>query len=240
MSSRFRQLAGTEVPAMLNRTVALARLRMRPDVRASWLTHIANADGITCGRGVVLDREVSVKGGESGDCALLIGDQVTIRAGSYVSARRGQVAIGDHGYLGHYTWIGGQGVTRIGPWFLCAPHVVIVSSNHDFRQSNRPYALQEEIPSTVVIGRNVWVGAGSVILPGTQIGDHAVIGAGSVVTGDVPGYSLAAGVPAEVIRTMTPAVAEEMVLRGGRWQYPPPSKDAIHTRARTGPSEGRL
>jgi acetyltransferase-like isoleucine patch superfamily enzyme len=52
----------------------------------------------------------------------------------------------------------------------------------------------------VVIGKGVWIGANATILPGVQIGDHSVIGAGAVVTKDVAPYSVAVGVPARVIR----------------------------------------
>ena len=53
----------------------------------------------------------------------------------------------------------------------------------------------------IIVGRNVWIGRRAVIMPGVTIGDHAVIGAGSVVTKDVPARTIAAGVPARAIRT---------------------------------------
>lgn len=54
----------------------------------------------------------------------------------------------------------------------------------------------------VIIGNNVWIGANSIVLPGSVIGDHAVIAAGSIVTGEIPAKSLAAGVPAKVVKIL--------------------------------------
>lgn len=56
-------------------------------------------------------------------------------------------------------------------------------------------------PRPVIIGRNVWIGARSMVLAGARIGDHAVIAAGSIVRGEVPARSIAAGTPAQVVRT---------------------------------------
>ena len=51
-----------------------------------------------------------------------------------------------------------------------------------------------------MIGKNSWIGSGAIILPGSKIGDHVVIGANSVVTGEIPSYSVAVGSPARVVR----------------------------------------
>lgn len=58
------------------------------------------------------------------------------------------------------------------------------------------------IPSPVKIGKNVWIGSNSTILPGVTIGDNAIIGAGSVVTKDIPADMIAVGNPAKVIRSI--------------------------------------
>lgn len=110
--------------------------------------------------------------------------------------------IGPNNYIGHNVWIGGRGSASVGEWFLCGPNVVIISSNHDFRDRTQPYAEQEEVPGEVKIGANVWLGAGCVVLPGAIIGDHAVIAAGSVVRGVIGSRTLAAGVPAVEVRTL--------------------------------------
>lgn len=69
----------------------------------------------------------------------------------------------------------------------------------DFHQVSRSVPVRR---APVAIGGNVWIGAGSIVLPGSRIGDHAVIGAGSIVTGEIPSRSLAVGAPARVIREL--------------------------------------
>ncbi|MBQ9598477.1 MAG: sugar O-acetyltransferase, partial [Clostridia bacterium] len=74
----------------------------------------------------------------------------------------------------------------------------IATLNHDLNPEKR----QSLIPSPVKIGSNVWIGAGSTILPGVTIGDNSVIGAGSVVTKDIPENVVAVGSPARVIKAV--------------------------------------
>jgi len=67
------------------------------------------------------------------------------------------------------------------------------------------HQISPEIPTKcepVIIGNNVWIGANSIVLPGAVIGDHTVIAAGSIVTGKIPAKSLAAGVPAKVVKIL--------------------------------------
>jgi len=89
-----------------------------------------------------------------------------------------------------------QGGITIGDGALIGHNVVIATLNHDLAPEKR----QSLIPSPVRIGKNVWIGAGSIILPGVSIGDNSVIGAGSVVTKDIPESVVAVGSPARVIK----------------------------------------
>lgn len=93
------------------------------------------------------------------------------------------------------------GTISIGRKCLIAQFVSIIASNHDIDVAgdmmDSPWSLKDNF---VTIGDNVWVGAGSVILPGVTIGHGAVIAAGSVVTTDVGENELHAGVPARLLR----------------------------------------
>jgi maltose O-acetyltransferase len=86
---------------------------------------------------------------------------------------------------------------RIGDFTLFGPAVQIYTPMHPF---NAELRRREEFGKAVEIGADVWVGGGAIILPGVRIGPRAVIGAGSVVTRDIPETVFAAGNPCRVIR----------------------------------------
>ena len=86
---------------------------------------------------------------------------------------------------------------RIGSFTLFGPAVQIYAATHPFDAEMR---RREELGKPVTIGADVWVGGGAIILPGVRVGSRAVIGAGSVVTRDVPDGVFAAGNPCRVIR----------------------------------------
>ena len=84
---------------------------------------------------------------------------------------------------------------------MIAPNVTIATAAHPILPELREKAYQYNVP--VKIGRNCWIGAGAVILPGVTIGDNTVIGAGSVVTRDIPENSVAVGNPCRVLRSIS-------------------------------------
>lgn len=89
---------------------------------------------------------------------------------------------------------------RIGSFTLFGPAVQILTPMHPL---NAELRRREEFGKPVEIGSDVWVGAGALILPGVRIGSRAVIGAGSVVTRDIPERVFAAGNPCRVVRAIT-------------------------------------
>lgn len=89
-----------------------------------------------------------------------------------------------HIYVGDYTMLG--------------PNVIAATAGHPILPELRVQQYQYNAP--VHIGKNCWIGAGAIILPGVKIGDNSVIGAGSVVTKDVPGGVVAVGNPCRVLR----------------------------------------
>ncbi len=91
-----------------------------------------------------------------------------------------------------------QGGITIEDGALIGHNAVLATLNHDFHPQKR----SDLHPAPIHIGKNVWLGANVTVLPGTSIGDGAVIAAGSVVTKDIPSNTVAAGVPAKVIRKL--------------------------------------
>ena len=89
-----------------------------------------------------------------------------------------------------------HGGVRIGDGCQIGHNVVFATLNHFLEPEKRK--MTHSAP--IVLGKNVWVGSNATILQGVTIGDNAVIGAGAVVTGDIPANTVAAGVPAKVIK----------------------------------------
>jgi maltose O-acetyltransferase len=89
---------------------------------------------------------------------------------------------------------------RIGDFTLFGPAVQIYTPMHPF---NAELRRQEEFGKPIEVGSEVWVGGGAIILPGVRIGSRSVIGAGSVVTRDIPDDTFAAGNPCRVVRPIT-------------------------------------
>ncbi|MBO5859182.1 MAG: sugar O-acetyltransferase [Clostridia bacterium] len=86
----------------------------------------------------------------------------------------------------------------VGDYTMIAPNVVIATAGHPILPELREKQYQYNMP--VHIGRNCWIGAGALVMPGVTIGDNTVIGAGSVVTKDIPANVVAVGNPCRVLR----------------------------------------
>jgi acetyltransferase-like isoleucine patch superfamily enzyme len=95
--------------------------------------------------------------------------------------------------------IDARGGIEIGDHVMVGPHAVIVSSNHDFQQTDVPMAAVDHVMAPVKIGNDVWIGVHAVITGGVTIGNGVVVSAGAVVTKDVADYQIVGGVPAKVI-----------------------------------------
>jgi acetyltransferase-like isoleucine patch superfamily enzyme len=99
------------------------------------------------------------------------------------------------------TWINAQGGVEVGSNVLIGPGCIIHSANHKFDRADIPIRMQGYIKAQVRIEDDCWLGANVIVLPGVTIGKGSVIGAGSVVTENIPPYSVAVGNPAKVIRS---------------------------------------
>ncbi len=137
-------------------------------------------------------------GREAGE--IRVGDDSHISRGVTVRTQLGGVKIGKKVNIGADSFIYGYGEIEIGDYSLLANQVEVLSGAHDYTDTARPIRFQGRTESKVKIGEDVWVGAQSIILGGVTIGKGAIIGAGSVVTRDVPEYGIAVGVPARVVK----------------------------------------
>lgn len=110
----------------------------------------------------------------------------------------GAVQVGDESIIGIGNVI--IGPVTIGHHVMLAQHVVLSGLNHSYQDVSLPPSKQSVSCKQITINDAVWIGANSVVTAGVTIGKHSVIGAGSVVTRDIPAYSVAVGNPARVIK----------------------------------------
>lgn len=129
-----------------------------------------------------------------------MGQNITIRSPFYCDYGY-NIEIGDNFFSNTNLVILDGAKVTIGDYVFIAPNVGIYTAGHPFDVEQRNSGLEYALP--VSIGNNVWIGAHVAILPGVTIGDNSVIGAGSVVTKDIPSNTLAVGNPCRVIREIT-------------------------------------
>ena len=110
------------------------------------------------------------------------------------------VRIGDRCLIGRGSGIVGHLAIDIGNDVWTGHHVYITDQNHGYEDVTRPISKQTQPEQPVTIGDGSWLGTGTVVLPGSRIGRHVAVGANSVVTGELPDYSVAVGAPARVIK----------------------------------------
>ncbi len=112
-----------------------------------------------------------------------------------------KIEIGKNSSLNAGCMLNGYGGIKIGNNVRIASYTIINSVDHEFTNPDLPVNKQGYWGAKVVIEDNVWIGANVIINKGVTIGHNSVIGAGSVVTKDIPSYSIAVGVPCRVIKS---------------------------------------
>ena len=125
------------------------------------------------------------------------------------------IIIGDYVSIREKCLLYGAGGIEIGDGTIISHHVEILSSNHNYNSDDLKYLPFDEIivKKPVIIGKYVWIGARSIILPGVKIGSGAVIGAGSVVTKDVPECAVVGGNPASIIKYRNKTVFYDLLKK---------------------------
>jgi acetyltransferase-like isoleucine patch superfamily enzyme len=174
----------------------------------------------SCGRGVVIGRYVTLRhphkihlgdGVVIDDLCLLDakGDDnkgIHIGAGAFVgrnsilSCKNGDIDLGERVNIGFNCEIVSASRVQVGADSLLAAYSYIVGADHNYADPTTPILEQGRISRGVSMGEDVWLGAGVIVNDGVQIESHAIVGAGAVVTADIPAYSICTGVPARVKR----------------------------------------
>ncbi len=162
-------------------------------------------ENIRLGSGVYLDEGVYLHACPQG---------ITIGAGTFImhnavlhvynfrNLPHSGITIGRDSLVGELSVIRGQGGVTIGDRVYLSPLVQILAVNHVFADPDRPFVDQGITAEGIVVEDDVWIGGGAIITDGVHVGHGSVIAGGAVVTQDVPPHSIAAGVPARVIRNL--------------------------------------
>jgi acetyltransferase-like isoleucine patch superfamily enzyme len=137
------------------------------------------------GPGAVIGPFVSLAVGLDPEQAQANDPTIVIGEGCSIGAHNGIVAL--------------AGVT-IGAHVYTGPRVYITDVNHGYERLDEPIGHQLQASRPVIVGTNSWIGTNSVVLPGTVLGEHVVVAAGTVVSGQVPPRCIVAGAPARIIR----------------------------------------
>lgn len=145
---------------------------------------------------------------------------VTIKDNSLVDTNS---AVGNHCYMGYGVFVSSATIGRycsIGNYVSIGPgeHSLSFASTHSYFMAREGVNLTDE---AVTLGPDVWVGVGAIILRGVKIGTGAVVGAGAVVTKDVPPYAIVVGVPAKVVRYRFSQNKIEKLLESEWWNDEP-------------------
>ena len=127
-----------------------------------------------------------------------LGDNSTIEDFCTVNNGVGKVEIGSNTRIGLGSVL--IGPVRIGDYVRLAQNVVISGLNHNYQDVTKPISAQGVETKPVEVGDETWIGANSVILAGVSIGKHCVVAAGSVVTKNIPSFSVSVGNPAKIIK----------------------------------------
>ena len=128
--------------------------------------------------------------------------RISIGSGSFFAADGGRIVVGDSTAFNKNVHINASvgGKILIGNSCLLGPKVVMRTANHAYADPVKLIRKQGHVLADILVEDDVWIGANAVILGGVRIGRGAIIGAGAVVTKDVPEMAIAVGVPAQIVK----------------------------------------
>jgi acetyltransferase-like isoleucine patch superfamily enzyme len=157
---------------------------------------------IEIGNGVMIFKGVRIDGGTHKNNRIHLENGVIIECNVVIGALDNTyIHIGEETFIGPSVCIAGPGDIKIGKQCLIAAHTGIYANNHNFTDPMKPIKDQGVTRKGIVIEDDCWLGHGVKVLDGVTIGKGSVIGAGAVVTKDIPPFSVAVGVPARVIKS---------------------------------------
>jgi acetyltransferase-like isoleucine patch superfamily enzyme len=164
------------------------------------------ANQVRLGKGVYLDEGVYLhacpKGIEIGDNTLVM-HHAELHVYNFRDLPHAGIRIGQDSLIGEFNVLRGQGGIEIGDRVYTSPFVQFAAVNHVFSDPSRSFVGQGITAQGITVEDDVWIGSGAIITDGVRIGHGAVVAAGAVVTEEVPPHTVAAGVPARIVKSVT-------------------------------------
>ncbi|WP_303208143.1 acyltransferase [Bacteroides oleiciplenus] len=161
-----------------------------------WVKHILNPFAIHHGKKVTIRYQTVMN--VSPINTFYLGNNSTIEEYSVIDNGAGEVIIGDYTLIGLRNTI--IGPVHIGNHVILAQNIILSGLNHNYGDISLPIHLQGINCKPIIIEDDAWIAANSIITAGVTIGKHSVVAAGSVVTKNVPPFSVVAGNPAKIIK----------------------------------------
>lgn len=159
---------------------------------------------ISIGDRVAIDDNSLFDASGAGEAGITLGDDVIVSRNCVIQGKTAPVSIGDRTDIGCNAVITSSGGVSIGNAVLIAGNCYIGGGRYNTDRLDIPMMAQGlYTKGPVVIGDDVWLGAGATVLDGVKIGKGCVVGAGAVVTKNLPEYAIAIGIPAKVIKQRT-------------------------------------
>ena len=155
---------------------------------------------IRLGNDVTIDDLVVLDAKGTGNRGIDVGDGVFIGRGTILSCKDGDIVLGDHVNVGFHSEIFSGSRVSVGRYGLFAAYTYLVGGGHEFERAGLAVLEQPRSSRGIALGDNVWLGTGAKVLDGVRIGSDVVVGAGAVVTSDLPDGVVAAGMPARILR----------------------------------------
>jgi len=155
---------------------------------------------IEIGDNVVIDDNCLIDAKGISNEGIWIGSNTYIGRNSILSCKNGNIKLGRNVNIGFNCDIFSGSNVEIGDDVLIAAYSYIIGGDHDATKTDRSVSAQGSTSYGIKIGNGTWLGAGVKVLDGRNIGAHCIVGAGAVVTKGIPDYTVAAGVPARVIK----------------------------------------
>ncbi len=156
--------------------------------------------GISLGAQVSIGRDTTIRCHDSASRISIGSHSVIKQFAVLMTYPGGFIEIGKNCSVNPFSVLYGHGGLTIGDNVRIAAHCIIVPAEHRFEELDSPITRQGLYKRGVKIGSDVWLGAGTIVLDGCEIGDGCVVGAGSVVTRSLAPYSVAVGSPARPVR----------------------------------------